>query len=283
MSGITIPTLDEISGHTVMAKLRSLCKRFIGLAQEVDEKIDAPLEEAHQAVQTANLASANAQQSVESANQAVQTANLASENANTASESAQESAETVAGYNTRLTEVENGKLNIIDVNNYAVGLTGNQDVGGQKNMIIPIDGGYRVVNEQLNTYGTDEYVRIFRSQNYSQAHLMIYATQPNNGLGLVDLMIGGSDQFDRSYMISGHGVFNNGCKFYAVQVAGYMELWIKRISGIGRVSVIVTHCTTQFQTTNIVAGTGLTTVPSVGDINPITNETITGIREIAWL
>ena len=41
MSGITIPTLDEITGHTVMAKLRSLCKKFIGLAEEVDEIMEA--------------------------------------------------------------------------------------------------------------------------------------------------------------------------------------------------------------------------------------------------
>ena len=117
MSGITIPTLDEITGHTVMAKLRSLCKRFIGLAEEVDEKIDAPLEEAHLAVQTANATLATAQESLENANSAVTTANSASQTATEASESAHESAETVAGYNTRLTAVENGKINITDINN----------------------------------------------------------------------------------------------------------------------------------------------------------------------
>ena len=133
MSGITIPTLDEITGHTVMAKLRSLCKKFIGLAQEVDDKIDAPLEEAHLAVETANATLATAQDALEdaqdavtTANSASETANSASETANLASESAQESATTVAGYNTRLTAVENGKINITDINNYAVGLTGNQ-------------------------------------------------------------------------------------------------------------------------------------------------------------
>ena len=126
MSGITIPTLDEITGHTVMAKLRSLCKKFIGLAQEVDDKIDAPLEEAHLAVETANATLATAQDALEDAQDAVTTANSASETANLASESAQESATTVAGYNTRLTAVENGKINITDINNYAVGLTGNQ-------------------------------------------------------------------------------------------------------------------------------------------------------------
>lgn len=106
MSGITVPTLDEITGHTVMAKLRSLCKKFIGLAQEVDDKIDAPLEEAHLAVETANATLATAQESLEDAQDAVTTANSASATANEASESAQESAETVAGYDTRLGAVE---------------------------------------------------------------------------------------------------------------------------------------------------------------------------------
>lgn len=155
MSGITIPTLDEITGHTVMAKLRSLCKRFIGLAEEVDEKIDAPLEEAHLAVETANATLATAQESLEDAQSAVTTANSASQTATEASESAQESAETVAGYDTRLTAVENEKINITDINNYAVGLTDNQpNIAGNKGFLGTVTANF------FRTSGTDGYRRI---------------------------------------------------------------------------------------------------------------------------
>ena len=37
---VTIPTLDEIAGSTVMVKLRELIKKFIGFATEVDTALD---------------------------------------------------------------------------------------------------------------------------------------------------------------------------------------------------------------------------------------------------
>lgn len=37
---VTIPTLDEIAGSTVMVKLRELIKKFIGFASEVDAALD---------------------------------------------------------------------------------------------------------------------------------------------------------------------------------------------------------------------------------------------------
>ena len=195
MSGITIPTLDEITGHTVMAKLRSLCKRFIGLAEEVDEKIDAPLEEAHLAVQTANTTLATAQESLEDAQSAVTTANSASATANEASESAQESAETVAGYDTRLSAVElkvqtaegnivtiQGQITALQtadgenvkltgehaIGNYAVLLTGNQGpIAGNKDWVgnntFDVSGTFArpmtIKNTGMDVYSTEAIAR----------------------------------------------------------------------------------------------------------------------------
>lgn len=40
MTDITIPTIDEITGHTVMTKMRSLIKSYIAFANEIKEMID---------------------------------------------------------------------------------------------------------------------------------------------------------------------------------------------------------------------------------------------------
>lgn len=198
MSGITIPTLDEITGHTVMAKLRSLCKRFIGLAEEVDEKIDAPLEEAHLAVETANATLATAQESLEDAQDAVTTANSASATANEASESAQESVETVAGYDTRLTAVENGKINITDINNYAIGLTGNQEnISGNKKLNTIWNGTVRPKD-----YGSCGPA----TPSYGNYYLL--ATIPNlpNNVGLVFSIYGGLN--NTNYLYARYRLYN---------------------------------------------------------------------------
>ena len=259
---------------------------------------------ANNAVSTANTASEHVDALVPQVEGAVQ-------NANNASASAQASAQTVAGYENRLSTVESdlnavtlrvttaegqivtieGRVTALEtaddqnvkinrINDYAVGLTGNQDVNGRKNMAVPNHGGYMVVDQNLGTFGNGEYVRIYRGQSYAQSRLMIYGTQANNGLGVVDIMVGGNDNYDRSYMLALRGVFNQGAKFLVIQVSGYTELWIKRISPIGNVQVIVTHAIRDIVKTDVVAGTGLTDAPVTGDINPITSETITGVKEV---
>lgn len=268
---------------------------------------------AEQAVTTANTASDHVDALVPQVEGAV-------ENANSASASAQASAQTVAGYENRLGAVETGlgqtesdlsavtlrvttaegqivtiqgrvtaletadgqNVKINAINNYAVGLTGNQDVDGLKNMLVPMDGGYMLFNQSLGSFPADTYVRVYRGLSYAQTHLLIYGTQANNGLGFIDLMVGGSDQYDRSYLISKLGVFNaSGFDMVIVQMAGYTEVWIKRVAGIGYLSAVVTHAMREFVKTNVVAGTGLTTAPAVGGTNPITAETITGVRVVS--
>ena len=182
----------------------------------------------------------------------------------------------------RNTQAVNGNRLQNDLDNYAMMLrtTGNQDVNGLKNMLVPMHGGYMLFNQNLGTFGNGEYVRIYRGQSYAQSRLMIYGTQANNGLGVVDIMVGGSNNYDRSYMITLRGVFNQGAKFLSIQVSNYTELWIKRISSIGYLQVIVTHALRDFVKTDVVAGTGLTEAPVIGDTNPITSEPITGVKEV---
>lgn len=100
-------------------------------------------------VDEAEAAIAQATQAIASANAAIATANAASANADAASQQAQTAANTVAGYDGRLTAAEgdidalqaadaqNVKIN--NINQYAVGLTGNQDkIGGIKTFISGI-------------------------------------------------------------------------------------------------------------------------------------------------
>lgn len=172
---------------------------------------------------------------------------------------------------------QNVKIN--NVNQYAVGLTGNQVVAGRKDMLTPINGGYMLFNSKLDVFAENEYVRIFRGVSYGQTHLMIYGTNPNNGLGLFDILVGGSDQYDRSELIGSFGYISNS-KIVVVQVNGYTEVWMKRTNRVGYITVIVTHAITSFETTDIVQGTGLTSPPIVGGTDPITGETITGVKEM---
>lgn len=168
------------------------------------------------------------------------------------------------------------KLNITDVNTYAVGLTGNQNVSGIKNMLTPIAGGY-LTSSGSTPGSTGEYVRIARNGHYSQVHILIYGNTPNNGLGFADMLIGGSDGFGRSYTVSKKGIFSTA-EFVRVSSGGRNELWIKKPANMNVVDVIIIHTTTNNIDTNVLAATGLTTLPNVGDPNPITSDNITGIE-----
>lgn len=186
---------------------------------------------------------------------------------------------TIQGQIVALQNADGQNVKINNVNQYAVGLTGNQTVAGRKDMLTPIDGGFMLFNNQLNVFAEGEFVRVFRGASSGQTHLMIYGTQANNGLGLIDILVGGSDNYDRSDLVGSFGYIAES-KIVVVQVSNHTEVWMKRTNRVGFISVIVTHALTAFETTDIVQGTGLTSPPVVGNTNPITGETITGVREL---
>lgn len=188
MSGITIPTLDEIAGHTVMVKLRNLIKRFITFAEEVDEKIDEPLEQATEAVETANTASANANSAVNTANAASANANNAVTTANAASQTATNAASTVAGYNTRLTiaegEIDTLQSDLDTLEQAAVLTTGNQNIGGVKTfatLFRGLRGAY--IRTSLNNY--HEFARF--NGNINGNALIIFICAARNSFGMFSI------------------------------------------------------------------------------------------------
>ena len=278
-------------------------QQFFSKINEIIGNLAPTVDEAEQAIAQATAA-------IASANDAVATANAASAAASAAASQAQTAASTVAGYDGRLTAAE-GDIDVLQgrmataesknsqqdtaiavlqtadsqnvkinsINQYAVGLTGNQAVAGRKDMLTPINGGYMLFNSQLNVFAEGEFVRVFRGASFGQTHLMIYGTQANNGLGLIDILAGGSDNYDRSVMIGSYGYISES-KIVVVQVSNHTEVWMKRTNIVGFVSVIVTHALTSFETTDIVQGTGLTSPPAVGGTDPITSETITGVKEL---
>ena len=278
-------------------------QQFFSKINEIIGNLAPTVDEAEQAIAQATAA-------ITSANDAVVTANAASAAASAAASQAQTAASTVAGYDARLTAAEGGidalqgrmataesknsqqdtaiaalqtadgqNVKIDNINQYAVGLTGNQAVAGRKDMLTPINGGYMLFNSQLNVFAEGEFVRVFRGASSGQTHLMIYGTQANNGLGLIDILAGGSDNYDRSVMIGSFGYISES-KIVVVQVRNHTEVWMKRTNRVGYITVIVTHALTSFETAGIIQGTGLTSPPVVGGTDPITNETITGVKEL---
>ena len=161
--------------------------------------------------------------------------------------------------------------------NNLVHKSGNETVDGIKSMMRPICGGYLVGNGALPGE-TGEYIRLLRMYSYSQAHVMIYGNTPNNGLGFAEMIIGGSDQFNRSYPITKQGSFNTA-QFLRVSAPGYNELWVKKTS-VNLCDTIVIHSTTNVIYVDQYAATGLTEQPAIGDTNPITGETINGVSVI---
>lgn len=247
----------EAAKDTTLAALPEIRQDISGLKAE-DTALDGRLDTVELKVQTAegNIVT-------------IQGRITAIENKNTQQDSAIAALQTADG--------QNVKIN--NVNQYAVGLTGNQVVAGRKDMLTPINGGYMLFNSQLNVFAEGEFVRVFRGASFGQTHLMIYGTQANNGLGLIDILAGGSNNYDRSVMIGSFGYISES-KIVVVQVSDHTEVWLKRTNRVGFISVIVTHALTSFETEGIVQGTGLTSPPVIGGTDPITNETITGIKEL---
>ena len=169
------------------------------------------------------------------------------------------------------------KLNITDVNSYAVGLTGNQRVAGTKDMLNPRYGGW-VTDTGTLPGVTDEFVRIAKSNNYGQADYIIRATTANNNLGYAHIIMGGSDQYDRSYKIDGYGVLS-AAVFLRIGVVGSNELWIKKAANIDKLTVINVFSTVNVNE-NVFAATGLSAAPNIGDTNPLTSTAITGVTTL---
>ena len=126
---VTIPTIDQISGTTVMNKMRSLINNYISFADEISDEFTDLTE-------FVNTMYVNIQAVIGTVNQAVETANAASA-------SAQESATIVSGYNDRLTTVEN---------KYVTKDTP-QDITGFKTIKNSIN--WETTNTQVNTKVVD--------------------------------------------------------------------------------------------------------------------------------
>lgn len=110
-------------------------QQFFSKINEIIGNLAPTVDEAEQAIAQATAA-------IASANDAVATANAASDAASAAASQAQTAASTVAGYDTRLTAAEGGidslqaadaqNVKIDHINEYAIGLTGNQNSTGTK-------------------------------------------------------------------------------------------------------------------------------------------------------
>lgn len=131
-------------------------QQFFSKINEIIGNLAPTVDEAEQAIAQATAA-------IASANDAAATANAASAAASAAASQAQTAATTVAGYDTRLTAAEsknsqqdtaiaalqdadaqNVKIN--NINQYAVGLTGNQDIYGIKDFKNNIVADAFIVN-----------------------------------------------------------------------------------------------------------------------------------------
>ena len=141
-------------------------QQFFSKINEIITNLAPTVDEAEAAIAQATQAITQANQAIASANAAVETANTASAAASAAASQAQTAASTVAGYGDRLSAAEskntqqdsaisalqtadtqNVKINRI--NEYAVGLTGNQtSIGGYK-----IFNKYVMHSESGNQYG----------------------------------------------------------------------------------------------------------------------------------
>ena len=169
------------------------------------------------------------------------------------------------------------KMNITDVNSYAVGLTGNQRVAGTKNMLNPQYGGW-VTDVGTTPGAVDEFIRIAKSNNYGQVDYIIRATTANNGFGYAYIIMGGSDQYDRSYKIDAYGVLSSAM-FLRVAVSGSNELWLKKTANINKLTIINVFSTVSVNE-NVFGATGLSTAPNIGDTNPLTSTAITGVNTV---
>ena len=207
--------------------------------------------------------------------------------------------DTVEGYNTRLTSVENESIsldarldNIEPRVTSAESINVEQDrkinalensnmlINGLKSFLVPNGGGYVISGNVPNTVPTNNFVRLFRIRSYSQQDIIIYATVPNNGFGYIHFIMGGSDQYDRSYLINTNGTFLTiGNPFLVkISVSGYNELWIKKTTAFTHLKLVIVHSTIQLGDVEFLGNdTGLNVIPVIGDTHPITGETISGV------
>ena len=159
--------------------------------------------------------------------------------------------------------------------------SGNETIFGLKNMQIPNNGGYRKLDMIAST-SIGDWVRLIRFNGYSQSEVKIYAKTPNNGLGYGHVFIGGSDNYNRSYLITAKGIFA-GMQFTRIAVNGYNELWLKLTSNtLSYFSLYIVQSTVNVETQISAAynNAGAITDPTIGSTHPITGETITGVSVI---
>lgn len=193
-------------------------QQFFGKINEIISNLAPTVDEAEQAIAQATAA-------IASANDAVATANAASAAASAAASQAQTAASTVAGYDGRMTAAEGDidalqtadgqNVKIDNINQYAIGLTGNQNSTGTKqfaairtpfleimNNFRPVIyyGGYDPMNIQ-----TDQRVRVitvfpsidkkespvFRVETYEDATMIgmdinstVYSSKVNQSISM---------------------------------------------------------------------------------------------------
>lgn len=205
---------------------------------------------------------------------------------------------TVEGYNGRLTTVEtlsSDNKNRLDNLTPRVTSTENKNVEqdnkinalenesmlikGLKSFLSPNAGGYIMSGKVPDSITVNNYARLFRIRSFSQQDLTIYATTSNNQLGYIHIILAGSDQYDRSYLINTFGTFLSIPNPFLVRVgvSGFNELWIKKTSAFGFLKLVITHSTTSLEGVEFLGDdTGLSEVPTIGNAHPITGEIITG-------
>lgn len=229
-------------------------KDVIAQIYAIRDTAESAVDTSEQAVTTANTASEHVDALVPQVEGAVQ-------NANSASASAQASAQTVAGYDGRLTVAEgaidelesdvnavtlrvttaegdivtiqgrvtaletadgqNVKINAI--NDYAVGLTGNQKATGYKNGLWV---GYKYTNPRATTAG--KWLRYMAiPTRYILTMTEIIGTVGNNGLCYAKAITSGTGGFNRIFPIANQPG-NSGIKIVCMinQSTNKMEFWI---------------------------------------------------------
>ena len=130
----TVVTAAEASAKASAQAAQETADRFAGSVGAVVQNANAQINASKAQV---DQAKAEVDETVTTVAQAVQTANQASA-------SAQQSANTVATYDTRLTAVEDADAQNVKINrikDYAVGMTGNKNDNGLKNMLVTMHSG----------------------------------------------------------------------------------------------------------------------------------------------
>lgn len=155
-------------------------QQFFSKINEIIGNLAPTVDEAEQAIAQATAAIASANDAVATANAASAAASAAASQAQTAASQAQTAASTVAGYDGRLTAAEgdidalqtadgqNVKVNRI--NEYAVGLTGNQDnILGNKNF----KGLITLSMSRIGATGSSGYNIVYRFKNTSRVQTLL--------------------------------------------------------------------------------------------------------------